>query len=340
MKRLSVLSMAVVWAWSCPLSAQEMPEPRYEGKPVGYWMEKFQKAETDEERDENAQALIAFGPDCEPVVAELVRMLDDRSYTYRERVKGILVACGPGAKSQVPTLVRWLKDGTAHDEGMVIEVLGAVGPDAKEAIPELLKAFQTGPYAPTPCQALLKVGASAEVVLPAVREMIQSRKKSFLIYYPGEREILAAVAEHYGEPAISMLRELLDGEHPVACCATASALEGLGETAEPAIPDLRGLLTHTDPDVRFATARALWRLKGDTVVVPVLAKLLEENELVEPCCKLLGEIGSGAKAALPALIKHAERASPSWSYDAQRAIDRIQGPPMPPVSPIIGIPPQ
>ncbi len=99
-------SIAFVSGLFCmPLQAQVKPEPKYEGKPLNYWVERLQKCEKDEDRNAAAKAIKAFGQEAAPAVPALVEMLDDRSDSFRDLVGEILAVIGPGAKSAVPALI-------------------------------------------------------------------------------------------------------------------------------------------------------------------------------------------------------------------------------------------
>jgi len=138
-------SVTIVVGLACaPLRADEKkPEPKYEGKPLAYRVERLQKSEKDQEQKGAARAIAAFGPDAKPAVSALVEMLDDRSKWFRELVGETLCDLGPAAQEAVPALVRTLKDNTARSPDVVLKILGQVaGPEAKEAVRGLTKALR------------------------------------------------------------------------------------------------------------------------------------------------------------------------------------------------------
>src|SRR5262245_1087279 len=109
MKRVYLLLLALVIS-SATARAEDRPVPKFKGKPLAYWIERLEKAETDNEQKEAANAIIGFGVDAEPVVPRLVEMLDDRSFAFRTLISEVLVGIGPDVKSVAPMLIQMLKD--------------------------------------------------------------------------------------------------------------------------------------------------------------------------------------------------------------------------------------
>jgi len=121
------------------LDAKDQLEPRYNNKPLSYWVERFEKAETDNDREEAVNAICKFGKDAAPAAHKLILLLDDHSDDFRLRVERMLSVIGSGLKPVVPELVKMLQDGTARYPKDVIEVIGYAGTDALEAVPILTK---------------------------------------------------------------------------------------------------------------------------------------------------------------------------------------------------------
>ncbi|HLH53706.1 MAG TPA: HEAT repeat domain-containing protein [Verrucomicrobiae bacterium] len=92
----------------------------------------------------------------------------------------------------------------------------------------------------------------------------------------------------------------------VAYSRRAEAAAGFGEfgpAAEAAGPALLQALQGRDPAVRGPAAVSLGKIhwKPD-VVIPLLIKGLEDDDLREPAAEALGELGSLSKAAVPKLL--------------------------------------
>jgi HEAT repeat protein len=239
--RRNVLSLAVlVFALVCgPLWGEEKrPEPRYEGKPIAYWVERLQKAESEQHRLEATQAIRAFGSDAAPAIPALVEMLDDRSPDFRKLVADLLYGLGPDANAAVPALVRSLKNQTARDPALVIKILrGVAGPDTREAVPELTKALQSE-WADVRVNAalgLLRIEKNARAVVPVLGAALVAER------YPNL----------YGSGT----------EFSILTTSAARALGNLGPDAREAVPQLKkAALYHEDSDVRVEAAEAIKKI--------------------------------------------------------------------------------
>jgi len=162
-----------------------------------------------------------------------------------------------------------------------------------------------------------------------------------------------------GEPArrkaaLRMKKILARGETPYDLYA-ASALEDLGQSAAPAVPELMAALTGQDTDVSLTAGRALSKLdaaapallealkspdaalRREAAIVlpaqgskaaPALAKNLSGDDpaLAEESARILGEMGPAAKDAVPALAKAAYSGPKEIKGPAAAALSKI-GPP-------------
>jgi HEAT repeat protein len=115
---------------------------------------------------------------------------------------------------------------------------------------------------------------------------------------------------------------------------SAQGLGGLGPQAKEALPDLNAALKDPDALVRVHAAGAIWKIeKRAEAVVPALTDALTGGEDRNasagrvPAVHYLGQIGSEAKAALPALLKlwqdfsKESKGSRKYVADALIAID-------------------
>ena len=154
--------------------------------------------------------------------------------------------------------------------------------------------------------------------------------------------------------AQKMKKVLARGKTPYNLYA-ASALEDLGQSAAPAVPELMAALTGADTTVAYTAARAL---TGTDAAIPALgaaltskdpmlrreaARLLaahgekavpalqknlagEDRDLAERSAWILGEIGPAAGSAVPALAKAVHTSTDALKHAASSALARI-GPP-------------
>jgi HEAT repeat protein len=273
---------------------------RYKGKPLPYWVERLQSAETDKEQLQAGEAIKAFGPDAAPALPKLVALLDDLSPDFRNLVKDVLCGLGPAAKPALPDLLARLKEKRCRDPQALIAVIGAMGPAAKEAIPVLEKALADRTLADDAIEALCSIGPLAKSSLPAIRRALPEAR---------ERGPLVASLHKLGPDAIPLLVELLDDDDPECKGASALALGKLGPPAKAAIPRLLKAIKHASPAVRGDAAMALWRIDRNPAAVSVLAELAtaKERPLADAAVRALAEIGPDARAALPALQKALEQ---------------------------------
>jgi HEAT repeat protein len=354
MKQIIALTCAAYLAGSfvSPVRAQEKIEPKYEGKPLAYWIERLQRSETDEARGKAVRALMEFEQEAAPVVPLLVKMLDDRSEDFREQVGLIMCSIGPAAKSAVPTLLRSLKDKTARSPGVVIKVLGAIGPEAREAVPIIIDALDgkfvidrlnsqlSLEYSSIPVEALCKIGTAGGDVVPAIRRNVYKRVKAVSL----QNFSFLADLPNLGDPGISLLIEFLDVSNPALQKETAELLGKQGPKAKNARLGLERLFTHSSAWIRLTAALASWKIDQNEAAIAVLIKILQEGDVQDTifiggdttlvAAYHLEEIGPPAKQAIPELVKaheHRRNRDRTAFLDAIKAIDpeaakKIQAP--------------
>ena len=285
---MGIASLLLVLALFSPAHAQQ-PEPKYEGKPLAYWIERFQNAEKDDDRKAAAEAVIAFGPDAAPAIPKVLIMLDDRSAEYREHVANMFCAIGPAAKGAVPDLIKLLEAKPPRDPHQVIRILCAIGPEAKDAIATMQRLVMN---------YLHSMGTSKDVELWSLSYQGADGNEHYSFsYYTFHR---------LGTSAVPMLLDMIEFD----CAADKSAsengfesLQALGAKAKAAAPRLSKLLKHKTVEVRLQAARTLWVIAQDPAAISTLAALLKDTdpEMAARAAEELGKIGPGANEALPAL---------------------------------------
>ncbi|AWM39187.1 hypothetical protein GobsT_25260 [Gemmata obscuriglobus] len=309
--RVSLLPLVVLTV--APAFAGDKPEPKYEGKPLAYWVAQFQKGDTAEQRAPAAEALKAFGPDAAPALPTFIEMLADRSTAYRDQVIPIVAAIGPAAKEACPAVLKILLDEDTFRPDILITTLVAISPGPKEAVATLSTLLAEKRLSNTQhiiiYDQLCKIGFPAQNAIPALRGYALNR-----------------IAEHdtdcvrhlwmIGPDAVPLLLELLTAHQGRARHEVFLCLEALGPKATAAVPSVRKLLTHDDPNTRYRAAVLLWTCDNSSDGVPVLAELVtqlptrvkEERFNATPrhfsahdAVQALSEIGPKARVALPEL---------------------------------------
>jgi HEAT repeats len=95
----------------------------------------------------------------------------------------------------------------------------------------------------------------------------------------------------------------------------AQTLGRMGASAKAAVPRLTEMLNDSHGDARHEAAIALWRINGNTNVIPHLISELARSTDPIACRNILtalGEIGPAAKAAVPEVLRKFEY--PSWLF--------------------------
>jgi HEAT repeat protein len=129
-------------------------------------------------------------------------------------------------------------------------------------------------------------------------------------------------------PAVQAEAAKLDSSSPDVRKEGIVALARLGSVAQPACPALRTMLDDPDPIIQAHAAWALWELENDSLdSVQVLGGLLAHSrpEVVELACYSLGNIGTPAARAVPALVELRDQAYGPSQVQAAEAIIRVHG---------------
>jgi len=250
----------------------------------------------DEKHQTTAWALKILGPQAEPAVPALIRLLNDRNTEVRRNAAQCLAGIGLTGQAAVPGLIAVLgrSSGTNPDvlnlRREAIRALREMGPAARSAIPQLA-TFTNDPASP----AYLK--AEAELALLRIK----------------------------GESLLPFIERLADTSN-TQWRFTAWLVSGLGTNAEPAIPLLVQALSSTNLAIQSAAIRALGGIHGrPDVSIPALIPLLEStnNNVRNESIMALGCFGSAARSAVPQLI-HFLNDSNDWPRQcATGALRRI-----------------
>jgi HEAT repeat protein len=301
----AVLVAVVVCAVTPTLRAD--PEPKYEGKPLDYWVQRFQKAETVEVRDEAARVIKIFGPRAAPAVPALIEMLSDLSPDYRGQVIVMLGAIGPAAKDARPAVLKIFRDQKADVSASDFAVYVALYAKPEEAVPDLIPFLDEPACCFRAFMTLCDMGPAAKGAIPAIRKYALNElaaKAKDKMKKPRLYDDLAKL----GPDVVPLLVEMFDAHGGCGRVLAIENLEKLGPEATAAAPALKKLLKDAEPEARFRACRLLWNLQKSPDVVPVLAALLTDASkagvtplAIDDIVQLLGEIGPAAKDAIPAL---------------------------------------
>jgi HEAT repeat protein len=135
---------------------------------------------------------------------------------------------------------------------------------------------------------------------------------------------LADMTDVRREEAVAVLAQALrDSDSRVQACAV-KALASMGASARAAGPALRRVLRDTDSLLARPAAVALARVEG-AAAVPALVEALGVQMTRLEALDALGEIGSAAVSALPAIGRWARADDPDVRQAAAVALRRIRG---------------
>jgi HEAT repeat protein len=313
-----------------PAALAQQREPLYEAKPLAYWVERLQKADTDRDQAAAARAIQAFGPDAGPAIPVLVEMLDDRSPEFRNMIAGVLCGLGPHAKSAVPELIKQLKEKRAREPRLGMEVLGFIGPDAKDAVPLLAKALDDPVSRDVAVEALCNIGPASKEAIPAIRrialEAVAGKERNPQATTPQAVPFFLDQLHNLGPDVVPLLMEMLDGYGAEGRAQALKELAKLGPAGAKAAPRVAPLLKHEKPDIRRDAAITLWKVEKNVTAIPVLAALLKEEDanLAMSAVRALGEIGPDARGALPAIKELLGHADMTLQTVAKAAIKKVE----------------
>jgi HEAT repeat protein len=267
-------------------------------------------------REEAADALGKIGEPVADVVSALTAALKDDKEKVRYQAAEALRWMGPLAKEAMPALVAALKDEDARTAEKACLALARLG-DAL-AIRPLMEALQgpRGSVADQAALALWQIGPAAKDVVPGLIALLKKP--------PSESRRVRTLLLWLGPIAVPGLADALHDNEATVRQSAAEILGLLGPVARAAVPALAGALQDRMPTVALSAALALTQIDPTRArdAVPRLADALDDAAAAEA----LADMGSEARAAVPALIaalKHREKAVRD---SARHALGRI-GPP-------------
>ena len=145
--------------------------------------------------------------------------------------------------------------------------------------------------------ALGDLGDEAKTALPNMILLLKDNAQDV-------RFFAAMALGRVGAAAVPGVTGLLHDTNATVRAIAAQALGRIGPNANQSIPELKPLIQDTNAAVRTEVVLALGRIEKE-IAVPMLVDLLSRNvtDVREAAFDALGEMGSAARAALPALTE-------------------------------------
>jgi hypothetical protein len=235
-----------------------------------------------------------------------------------------LAKCDPDTKRRaVSILLEKLKAGRVRFPGNVVSQLGLFGAEAKEALPLLISYAESDEAGPAnnAMAAIGEIGPDAINAKPAVERALLDG--SPLLRWRAANTLCLIDPSNLNHH-LDSLTSTLKAEGEFSDFAIQS-IGKFGVRASKAAPFLTELLKNEA--VRFAAGEALMKVQptaGETVARAIAADLKSDSvHAQDRAAKLLAEIGSAARDALPALREAAAGSDVELAKLAQEAIAKI-----------------
>ena len=280
-------------------------------------------------RARTAEALGTIGEAAADVAPALVEAATDENDRVRAKAVEALGKMGEAAAEvAVPHLVRALRDPDNWVSALAAEALGEMGAAADEAIPALTRSLRhPNPQVRTnAAEALGKLGAGGRPAVSALERAATDEDS-------GVRARAVYALGIIGAPTpstTSVVRAALSDPDPHTRAAAAEALGAWGEVDEALQSELLALLDDANDEVKVRVVRVLPRLvKGTPEVIEALDHRLtaDDSDWVRAeAARALGQFGSAAAPAGPALLRAAQTGEAGLREEAMRALAVAQPP--------------
>ena len=239
----------------------------------------------------------------EAVVPRVITALEHPEARYWAAL--VVHDMGPKAKGAVGAVVEALADAKEPEvRRELVLALGAIGPDAKAAVPALIKLVSDKDPAivVAATYSLGQIGPNAAAAGEVLKKGMSS-KDDFLRVVSA----WALAATHPDDKAIEkavvpvLVAGLVDDDERGVRHAAAQAIVQLAPDHDVILPAVLKACENTSPELMMEAVQALAGVGRDAV--PGLARLLKHEAVRPLVAQVLGQLGSKANAAVPAMIE-------------------------------------
>lgn len=306
---------------------------RHEGETMSQWIMILQDEEDlsfPSAREKAAKILGEIGPAAKAAVPALTKALKDKRWPQRfirRDAARALGQIGPEAKACVSSLYEALEDKWVYVRIWAHYALAKITGNFHKHVLALIELLQDEAARLEAACALGELGPNAIAALPALEKALWEEEGWGPATIGAAKERIMSGKGKLREFAIPILTEALNDKNWAVRSAAAVALERFGPRAKSAVPALIDAIGDPVREVYCAVTTALVTI--DTkVAVPIISQMLR-NDIAEALVKCgksaipvfiealkdeydrvraraaisLGEIGLGAKTAIPALRK-------------------------------------
>jgi HEAT repeat protein len=307
-------------------------------------------------RANSARVLGRIGPSAKPALPALLKVLKDPDDTVRKYAMDAILQIGSLTQVHLPPIIEAVKDKNMEVRLSAIGAIKIMGGEAETAVPALIAALKDPErdVRQKAANALAKMGTVGKTAVPALAETLTTDQSAEV------RAEAAYALSRMGQEAVPALKSIGEGlkhNNRDVRVNSLNAIAAMGSEAKELLPQLEKPLKERDKDTRLAAIEAVGSMGPDAAVaVPNLIDLLEEKDFREASknalvkigkpaidelikalthpkkdvraavAQALGDFGTDAKRALPALDRRA-RVDPDMEVkkQAQTAIRRISG---------------
>ncbi len=301
-----------------------------------YWHENGQRAQEKEfldgslvpesARNWNSSGAPVLDPATANNIASLVTMMRDRNPSISAGAMPALERLGISA---VPSLVDLLRDSNGNVRYNSLRVLLKLGPKLQTEAPRLVPALieclgDSDPRnSPLAMQALVFIGP---ISVPDLARTLEGGK------YSARNWACMTLAEFKGESK-SAVKQLVGALYDQT--TRTAALDALGSIGEPAVTDLKAVLTDSNAGsaVRYAAMKSLGQLgpAAAPAVGPLVDLLSDRDSIIRrEAVNCLGSIGEASVKPLMAAMLNLNNAD-TYRDTASNALSKVGVPAIPPL---------